>query len=262
MIKNFIRTGLILLSLSAGCIQAACDKPLELAFYDLGVLYNPQTQAGLDRDVADEVFKRIGCAYVLKFESRVRIWAHLERDQLAMTVSGIPNTERRIFAHFVPYFWARNQLVYIAKDGQLTTPEAFLANPAYRLGVVKSYRHGAGWDGLIAQLRAQGRVDEVADTQTLVSLLNNGRITAFPALQAVWADIGERYQLKGLVAHTSWFLDQAKIEHGLVLNKALIPGTLKSEIEKAVDQMRSDGTMLKLLKKYFPESIARDMLTP
>jgi polar amino acid transport system substrate-binding protein len=192
----------------------------------------------------------------------VRIWSQLSKNQLAMSVSGIANDERRAFADFVPYFWARNQLVYSVKGDALTTPEAFLENPEYRLGVVKSYRHGAGWDAWIEQLRAAGRVHEVADTQTLVNMLNNGRIKAFPALQAVSADIGERYQLNTPVAHTAWFLDQGKIEHGLILNKALVPVGVKADIEKAVGQMRADGTMLKLLKKYFPEPIVRDMVAP
>ena len=250
-----------LLFFAAG-VNAACDKLVEVAFYDIGVLYHPRTHAGLDRDVVDEVFKRLRCGYAPKFESRLRIWSQLSKDQLTMSVSGIANDERRAFADFVPYFWARNQLIYSSKGEPLTTPEAFVANPEYRLGVVKSYRHGSGWDGWIEQLRVAGRVHEVADTQTLVNLLNNGRIKAFPALQAVSADIGERYQLNAPVAHTTWFLDQAKIEHALILNKALIPASLKADIEKTVGQMRADGTMFKLLNKYFPEPIARDMLAP
>jgi polar amino acid transport system substrate-binding protein len=260
--RRFLKATLITLLLLAGSAHAACDKLVDVAFYDLGVLYHPKTHAGLDRDVVEEVFKRARCSYAPKFESRGRIWTLLSKDQLAMSVSGIANDERRAFADFVPYFWARNQLVYSAKGDALTTPEAFVANPEYRLGVVKSYRHGAGWDAWIEQLRAAGRVQEVPDTQTLVNMLNNGRIKAFPALQAVSADIGERYQLNAPVAHTAWFLDQAKIEHGLILNKALIPVGLKADIEKAVSQMRADGTMLKLLKKYFPEPIARDMVAP
>lgn len=262
MIKHLLRLiaiGLLLISSGA---NAACGKLVEVAFYDLGVLYHPRTHAGFDRDVVEEVFKRLHCGYAPKFESRVRIWSQLSKDQLAMSVSGIANNERRVFADFVPYFWARNQLIYSSKGEALTTPEAFIANPEYRLGVVKSYRHGSGWDGWIEQLRAAGRVHEVADTQTLVNMLNNGRIKAFPALQAVSADIGERYQLNSPVAHTAWFLDQAKIEHALILNKALIPASLKADIEKAVSQMRADGTMLKLLNKYFPEPVARDMLAP
>lgn len=256
---------LMLLSISAPLWAASrCPAhPVTVAFYDLGVLYNPQSGTGLDRDVVEALFRRMGCRYTADFQSRVRIWHMLADGQLDMSVSGIPSPERRRFAHFIPYFYVRNQLVYLADAPMPQTPAKAMTQEDFRLGVVKSYRHGPGWDAWIDDLHVRGRVDEVADTRILIRLLKGRRITAFPALPPVFADLGQRYDLDpAVVRHTSWFLDQPKIEHGLVLSRQRMPQATVKAMEQAMTQMRGDGTLLKIYRRYLPEPIAQDMLRP
>ena len=239
------------------------DQPIHIAFYDLGVLYNPKTGLGLDKDVIDEIFYRLQCPYVPEFQSRVRIWNMLADHQLDMSVSGIPNAEREKFAEFVPYFYVRNQLVYLDRNLDVRSPQTALNNPAMVLGVVKSYKHGAGWDDWIEAMRRTHRIEEVPDTRSLVSQLKGGRIQAFPALPAVIMDLGVRYDLDpATVKVTQWFADQPKIEHGLILNKTRMSADLRQAIAKVMQQMRNDGTLLKIYLKYFDEREAKAMLLP
>lgn len=264
-VQHFVLRLLMPLCVSAQIWAASpCpEEPVTVAFYDLGILYNPQSGGGLDRDVVDELFRRIGCRYTADFQSRVRIWNMLADGQLDMSVSGIPSPERRKFAYFIPYFYVRNQLVHLADTPMPRTPAQALVREDFRLGVVKSYRHGSGWDDWVEALRSRGQVDEVADTRILIRLLKGRRIMAFPALPPVFADLGRRYDLDpGTVRHTSWFLDQPKIEHGLVLSRQRMPLPLVRAMEQALAQMRSDGTLLSIYRRYLPESIARDMVTP
>ena len=248
--------------LSAGAVAACPNQPITVAFYDLGILYNPKTGSGLDHDVVAEVFRRVGCPYVADYQSRVRIWNLLADGQLDMTVSGIPTPERRVFAHFIPYFYVRNQLVYMADHPLPSSPAKAMADNSFRLGVVKAYKHGAGWDEWIEQLRLLNRVEESPDTKTLVRLLKGGRISAFPALPPVVVDLGGRYEINSeTVRQTQWFLDRPKIEHGLVLSKHRISPKILAEIESAITQMRQDGTLLKIYRQYFTEFIARDMIS-
>lgn len=258
--------GLLVLLCSWGPLQAASpcpSRPVTVAFYDLGVLYNPQNGNGLDRDVVEALFRRLGCPYTADFQSRVRIWNMLADGQLDMSVSGIPSPERLKFAYFIPYFHVRNQLIYLADTPMPSTPAQALARDDFRLGVVKSYRHGPGWDAWIDELRARGRVEEVADTRILIRLLKGRRITAFPVLPPVLADLGQRYDLDpASVRHTHWFLSQPKIEHGLVLSRQRMPLSAVRAMEQVMAQMRNDGTLLKIYRRYLPEPTAQDMLRP
>jgi polar amino acid transport system substrate-binding protein len=179
-----------------------------------------------------------------------------------MTVSGIPTPERRVYADFLPYFWTRNQLVSLADTPVPESPAAFTANPALRLGVVRSYRHGPGWDEWIDHLRKLGRVEEVADAQGLVNLLRGRRITAFPGLPAVTGALVERYDLREKVVLRHWFRDRPKIESGLVLSRQRLPAPTVASIRLALEALRNDGSLLAIYKRHFPEAQALDLLSP
>lgn len=252
-----------ILSMPQGWASTICmDKPVQVAFYDLGVLYNPKLGTGLDKDVVDEVFHRLACTYAPEFQSRVRIWRQLATGQLDMSVSGIPSEERETFAEFVPYFYVRNQLIYLDETLDLSSPDRAFKQKSIRIGVVKSYKHGAGWDDWIDSMRMTGRVEEAPDTRTLLNQLKGGRIQAFPALPAVIMDLGARYDIDAVaVRQTRWFKDQPKIIHGLILSKQRMPAELRKAIRATVETMRSDGSLLKIYRKYFDEQTAREMLT-
>ena len=255
---------LLLTCLGAAGVHAApstvCPQPITVAFYDLGVLYNPKTKTGLDLDVVDALMKRIGCAYVPEFDSRIRTWTRMADHRLDMTVSGIATPEREVFADFIPYFWVRNHLVTVADERHPTSPEAFARNPALRVGVVKSYRHGAGWDEWLDTLRKQGRLEEASDTHSLVNLLRAKRIAAFPAHLAVVADLRERYGLQAEVAALPWFATSPKIDGSLVLSRTRLPVELRQTMRQEIAKMRDDGTLLAIYRKYFSEKNAREML--
>jgi len=254
--------GWLVLALLAGPSQATppCGRSIQVAYYDLGILYDPATAQGLDRDVVDTLAQRTGCRFMPRFESRVRIWTMLAAGTLDMSVSGIPTPERRQFAEFVPYFWVRNELVTTRRLAQIK-PEEFLANPDLRLGVVKSYKHGEAWEPFIEQLRQRGRVDELADTGSLFDQLEANRIAAFPALSLVTLGMAKRYPTRQPMVRLPWFGEQAKIEHGLILSRSrLDPATYKL-FQQTISEMRSDGTLKAIFSRYMGNADAEAMLT-
>jgi polar amino acid transport system substrate-binding protein len=137
-----------------------------------------------------------------------------------------------------------------------------VAAPSLRLGVVKSYKHGKGWDTWITRLRELGRVDESPDTATLFQRLEAGRIDAFPALPLVTLAFENRYGVHMPLQRLHWFPEDPKIEHALILSKTrLEPGTVEL-FGKAINAMREDGTLLRIYSRYLPEADARVLLLP
>lgn len=263
MRRHWIRGLLGALLFVGGTLARAadCPRPIVVTFFDVGVLYKPQSGGGLAEDVVEELFRRLGCRYEVDFQSRIRIWRQLADGQLDMTVAGISTPERCRFAYFIPYASTRNQLVYFAGTAGLESPEAALRRPDFRLGVVKGYLHGASWDAWIEQLRKLQRVEEAPDTMSLVRLLQHGRIQAFPATAMVLADLGQRYALDmQQIRQTNWFLDQPRNDTALVLSKARFSAQLAAEMEAGIAQMRNDGTLLKIYRRYLTETAAREML--
>ena len=79
---------------------------LRSAFYEYGALYYQAADGrwtGIDKDVVDEVARRMGCTIEPSTDSRVRIWAGLSGGNLDMTVSAVATPEREKIGRMVPY---------------------------------------------------------------------------------------------------------------------------------------------------------------
>lgn len=254
-----------LLALSS---EALADPPQEagsisLAFYELGVLYYKTADgghAGIDQDVVEELSRRTGLRFQSVLESRVRIWTRLANGTLDMSVSGISTPEREQFARFIPYFSTRNY-VLLRRDlpAAAQSPQGFLADPSYKVAVVKSFQHGAEYDRWLGQLRAQGRVREAADFQMVLHLLKIGRVQAVLALPTSWVPA---LKLEGMAAtiHVQDWWPKDRIIHGLILSRQRIPEATVERMAIAIQSMRDDGTLLAIFQRHIGVEFARALL--
>lgn len=240
--------------------EAPCG-PYQVAFYETGLLYFKNAAGdyvGIDRDVLEEVGKRTGCVFVRVMESRVRTWAALAAGTLDMTVSGIETPERQKFAHFVPYILNNRNYLIVRNELAATTKttDEFRAQKSLRLGVVKGFIHGAALDAWIEALRRDGRIDEVPDLEVLARVFAAGRLDGFLSQPVVWGPLLKRNQLDGKVQ----FLDIAPHDNavlGLVLSRQLIAAVDVSKMRKAIESMRTDGTLETILARYVDRPTAR-----
>jgi polar amino acid transport system substrate-binding protein len=239
-----------------------CPQPIHVALYDIVPFFDPEHDTGIDRDVITALQERTHCQFDLVFESRVRIWKMLTNGALDMTVSGIATPERREFADFVPYYRARNVLIMTATVPPPATPEAFLANNEMKLGVVKSYVHGPGWDEWISKLRNSGRVIEIADTRELFRQLDLGHVQAIPVWQPVSAAMSKRYPTQHRLILLPWFKNQPEVEYCLVLSKGRVTPELRKLIAENMAAMRKDDSLRKIYRRYLNDEDTGLMLLP
>jgi len=135
-----------------------------------------------------------------------------------MTGSGIQTPERDAFAWFIPCLGLKNYVVTSAADAH-TRPGDFRSNPELLFGVVRAFRHGPAADAYIDDLRSDGRVTEVADSEFLYKMLLAGRFHAFMALLPSIEFYIDQYKLQDKLAVSDWFPDDPPIVHYLVFSK-------------------------------------------
>ncbi|MES2128612.1 MAG: transporter substrate-binding domain-containing protein [Pseudomonadota bacterium] len=244
--------------LCASLAHADCGE-LNVAYYDHGAFYSRHSDGswgGIDKDVIDELARRCGCRFTASIDSRVRIWTRLANGTLDMTVSGIPLPEREKFARFIPYIYSHNYAL-LAKSvaPELRTPEAFLAETKYKVGAVRSFKHGVLFDAWLDKLRAQGRVYEASDFSTLVHLFKIGRVQAIVAQPMTWVT---RLQPEEFTA-MDWAPNE-RVVGALVLSRARVPQATYESMEKAIRAMREDGTLRAIFERHVGPELAVALL--
>jgi polar amino acid transport system substrate-binding protein len=250
-----------LLGLAAAAAQAACG-PLEVAMYEHGALYYRDNEGwrGIDKDVVEELARRTGCPLQMRLESRVRIWNMLRDGALDLSVSGIATPERLQFAYFLPYLQTRN-VVLLRSDVEqpMVSMAQFQANPRLRVGVIKSFKHGASYDAWLDQLRAQGRVYETADYTSLLRLFQNGRVHAILQLNSNVAALQRDAGMATSFRTLDW-VPQENVLASLVVSRKRVPGPVRQALEQALHAMREDGTLRNIIERHVGAERATAML--
>jgi len=243
--------------------QSSSCGPYEVAFYETGLLYfkdSADEYSGIDKAVVEELARRTGCVFVRFLDSRVRTWSALESGQLDMTVSGIETPQRKKFAVFIPYIF-NNRNYLVVRNGlasKIKTLQDFRAEKSLRLGVVKSFVHGAVLDPWIAMLKREGRVDEVSDLEVLARMFAAGRVSAFLTQPVVWPPLIERNHLDGGVQ----MLDVAPSDSavlGLVLSRSRVPAADVERMRAAMKSMRADSTLELIFARFVGPAMAKSL---
>lgn len=254
------RVAIFLLVLLSAFVRAQDAKPpISYALYELGYLYSDSAKAGIDLDIVRELTRRSGREFTTVYLPRARIWHELETGSLMMTGSGIQTPERDAFAWFIPCLGLKNYVVTSAADAH-TRPGDFRSNPELLFGVVRAFRHGPAADAYIDDLRSDGRVTEVADSEFLYKMLLAGRFHAFMALLPSIEFYIDQYKLQDKLAVSDWFPDDPPIVHYLVFSKKAFSEADMSEWRTLVAEMIADGTLEHIYATYLGAQNARVMI--
>jgi len=235
------------------------NQPIRLAFYEFGTFYSQGR--GYDKDIVDELIRRSGCRFDTSVMPRVRIWADIAVGSLDMTTSGVPSPDRRRFAWFANYIAIKNYVLLSSTvPKQVNSVDAFVAQPALRLGIIRGYIYEAAYLHWIDQQRAQGRLEEATDTNQLFVMFKAKRFDALLAPSIVY-----RYTIPDLTNNSQirvadWLAEGVDIEGGLVLSKKSFTQAEALKWQMLIQQMHDDGTLSRLLLQYLPANETRDAL--
>lgn len=257
MWSKWIACSLLMTSAAA----QACG-PYAVALYEHGSLYSLQPDGqwrGADKDIAEEAGRRAGCTLDFERDSRVRIWTRMFSGTLDMTVSAIPTPERERHVRILPYLGTRNYvLLHQDVSQKVQTLDDFLAAPDYKIGVVKTFRHGPTYDAWLAHLRAAGRVHEVADQTILMRLLKLGRVHAAITLQTTWYPVRHEPDMAHM-RMMNW-APKDLVVGGLAISKKRVPREVAEKFAAALRSMREDGTLEAIYRRYVDAPMAATLV--
>lgn len=259
--KSYLRPLLIaLLFHSASAAQAAegpdCTRPLTLALHDHGLLYSAQTDAGIDKDFADELVRRSGCKITVTVMPRARIWQLIESGALDFSLSGISNEARDKFAGFAWYFSNKYYLL-VRKDAGAQQLADFENNPKLMLGAIRSFRYSENGNRLVDRLELERRVDYATRLEPLYQILALNRIQGMIIEPFDYPQV-EGGSIRSLTAIID--LNDASVPHGLIMSRKAISVAEQEKWRILVNQMRADGTVLRIFEKYFNPALAGSLV--
>lgn len=235
-------------------------RPIKLAFYHFGMLYDEQGR-GIDKDIVDELKRRTQCSFDTQVMPRARIWADLASGELDMSVSGIQTPERDRFAWFAHYLAMKNYVLIDTKlAASISTPAQFLQRKEAQFGAVRSFKHGAVQDAFLEQLRAQSRVQESADLDALYSKLKQGRVQGIFSQPPVFRAMLSKMKMESQIEIQDWAPQQKGVPHGLILAKASFTDQQAQAWQAQISAMVADGTLRKIYRRYLPDADVNQLL--
>ena len=244
--------------------QAGCGH-LRSAFYEYGALYYKTADGGwtgIDKDVVDEVARRLGCTIDATTDSRVRIWAGLQGGSIDMSVSAVATPEREKIGRLIPYLSERNYvLLNKTVPAELRTMDEFLANPDFKIGVIKSFRHGKFYDAWLEQLRAHGRVYEAPDYSALQRLFQLGRVHAMMAISSGWYPMMKQEQHAATLRVMDWAPPRDAVVGGLILSRQHVDEAMAARFSQTIRAMRDDGTLRRIFERHLNPELAARLLS-
>jgi polar amino acid transport system substrate-binding protein len=254
LMRKFLIGALLLLSSHLALALPSCPKKISVAFYEFGLLFHQGD--GIDRAIIDELAKRSRCDFQYSSQARANIWNGIQTGQIMLSVSAIKTPDRTEFAHFsTPYLRLKNVAILPRTIAErYPDPKAFLANPELRWGIVKSYRHGATQDALLAELRQQNRVLEANDSGELFQWLRDGKIHGLFAQATAYNFYFRQLQFSKLPVARDWAPQDRGVEARLVFSKKHFSEAEIKDWDQIIDAMQDDGTIERILNKYLPAS--------
>ncbi|WP_159874975.1 MULTISPECIES: transporter substrate-binding domain-containing protein [Aquitalea] len=250
-----ILTALLCTSVMVQAAGPDCSRSYTLALHEHGLLYNASTRTGIDKDVADELIRRSGCKVEVSLLPRSRIWKLLEVGNLDFSLSGITNEERERYAAFAWYFADKFSLI-VRKDSGIQSLSEFDSRSDVKLGGILSFRYSDTINQLVDKLDRNGRLVGSYDYDMLYQNLRQDRTQAIIIEPFDYSDL-EKYQVSKLVRILE--TNDQPTPHGLIMSKKTISPEQQERWRELINNMRRDGTLLKIFRKYFNREEALQM---
>ena len=228
------------------------QRAIRYAHYEFGLLY-AAGQGGIDEDIRQELARRSGCRFEVSVRPRARIWMELERGELDMAGSGVQTAQRDRYAWFAHYVLEDNRMLLAPSvPATVNSLQAFAAQPALRLGAVRSFSYSPYYDGEVERLQRQGRLHATTDTRSLFRLFSLGQVDALIA--SPFLTLYYTQQLGIALPRIEDWDPGAPTPSGLVLAKRGFTPEQARAWQALVRQLLDDGTVKRILQRHLGDA--------
>jgi len=162
---------------TAATAEAACSRALEVPMAPIGLSVNFEGErgTGIYPTLLREVGATAGCEFQVQRVPRARLQKMFETGQadLLLPASAAPSRDQD--GEFVPLIQVRASLLMLASERPAPRSLAdLLAQPEFKLAVVRGFTYGTAYDGAVAALRSQKRLIEEPDASGVARALRRG----------------------------------------------------------------------------------------
>lgn len=163
--------------LAAAAAQASCTRPINVPMAPIGlsVSFDDARAQGIYPTLLREVAASTHCQIDLHRVPRARLQTLFDAGQADLLIPASATPARDAVAEFVPLIQVRASLMTL--DSEMPVPRSLaelLAQPDYKLAVVRGFSFGAAYDSTIAALRQRQRLVEEADASGVARALRQG----------------------------------------------------------------------------------------
>jgi polar amino acid transport system substrate-binding protein len=240
-----------------GSAIAACSRPIVMPASPLGkmivVKAGGTEVSGIYVDLLRERGKKAGCEFVFPVMPRARAEMMVATGNADMLIGAIKVPERDVSGYFVPIFGTEAMLISHRDEAPPKTVQQLLDKPDIRVNVVRGFNFGPTYLAMLARLNKLGKLEYVADVQTILRKMQAGRVdyTFMPSTTFAGAieELGLRESF-GQQIHYSRLSDIPAGVNGAYLSKRMTPGDV-AQVEAVLAQIRRDGEILTRLRRLF-----------
>ncbi|MES2115487.1 MAG: transporter substrate-binding domain-containing protein [Pseudomonadota bacterium] len=250
-----VRSLLFTITLAAHLAPAAayvCPAVTRVGLSDLG--YASYREDGHFRgtavDLVEELSRRTGCRFAFEWYPRSRLFAQFSANRIDMVMSSLPDAARDRAGRWLPYGYARFELVLSRRTGDGYASLAdFVERGTGRLNITRGIYYPPAVLAQLDRLQQAGRLEYVNDFDTAYRKIQAGRAdgTLAPPVIHLWytrrLGLGEdlaRYEMPESPRNLS----------GAYASRANLAPELQQAFATAFRAMVADGTVQAIYARY------------
>lgn len=248
---------LLLCILGAGTANATeshCGKPLSIASSSVGrsmVVGKNGALSGTVKDFMDKVSVDTGCTFDYKQVPRARAWMLLSTRAIDLLPAAVQSTDRDQIARFVPTHRVTPQLLTLDAKLPAIRDSNALLNARLRVGVVRGYQYGQQYQHIKAQLAQRGLLDEVANPETIIKMLQAGRIQATILPLTALADAAENMGV-GKDLRAASLAELPQVRAGIYFSRDTVPDQAFSALDQTIRRLVQRGDYDRFMRQHYP----------
>lgn len=209
--------------------------------------------SGLNVELVEQTLARMGCRAVWVELPWARALVELEAGRLDVLPGGFRRPEREAYAFFVAdHDLSRNRLYVRQADRDKVGNATRLADalrPGQRLGVQIGVVYGPEYAELLNQPQFRAQLTQATTRRSLWQMLDLGRVDGVLSSQA-----SARWELAQEGLHTRIVATDVALSNEpvyVLVSKRSRDAAWAQRYQDANQTLRSDGTMARIVRKYF-----------
>jgi polar amino acid transport system substrate-binding protein len=254
----------LVLALAAPAASAAayvCPTVTRVGLSDLG--YASYREDGRYRgtavDLIEELGRRTGCRFRFEWYPRGRLFAEFSANRIDLVMSSLPDTTRDQAGRWMPYGYARFELVLSRRaGGGYASLAEFVERGTGRLNITRGLYYAPAVQRQLDRLQQAGRLEYVNDFDTAFRKIQAGRADGTLAAPVIHLWHSRRLGMDDEMAHYE-VAESARSISGAYASRANLAPELQQAFSAAFRAMVADGTVQAVYGRYVGADLARQI---